>query len=532
MERERVADALASRVLDDSPVMVVYVDSELTIVVCNKAGAGAFRRSQGEVIGRPLFDLIRPDSQMAEAIVGAMRTRLGADRLFTTMIASSSDEPRTFAGSLIPDLDEGGAVRGVFISALDVTGGVSDLRMAARLAQSLGVILQAIARMDDPIVLLDILAAESLEAVRGVYSLVSVRNDRSWVVTHSHGVGGEERVGIEYPLDERPVLCDAADSGEIQFIEDAQTHARTNKDIMRRFGIESFVAVPLTLRGETLGVFEIVFDRRRVFDAATRDYLSNIASAASLVYGRMRDYRHEHRIADALQAALLRLPTDVRGIRFASHYAAASDEALVGGDFFDVFEIDGARVGVTVGDVSGKGLSAAIITSRVRDSLRLCALEGLSPAECVTKTNRLLYRVTPPDVFATLVFGILNTVSGHLTYVSAAHPPGVLHRADGTIVLLEGPNSVVGAFEWLEFVEASVTVEAGDALVLFTDGLTEARRDGEMYGLQRLIDFLTARKRSSLEMLVSEVFSNSRLRDDVAMLAIALDRPVGSALRE
>jgi serine phosphatase RsbU (regulator of sigma subunit) len=278
-----------------------------------------------------------------------------------------------------------------------------------------------------------------------------------------------------------------------------------------------------------MGVFEIVFfDAAHEFDRATRGYLESLAGAASLAYGRMLDFEHERRIADTLQAALLHLPGGVNGIRYASHYAAASEEALVGGDFFDVFEIDAGTVGITVGDVAGKGLSAAIVTSRVRDCLRLCALDGLGAAECVTKTNRLLYRITPTDVFATMIFGIMDTITGELTYVCAAHPPGILHRADGTIELLEGSGSLVGAFMTLGFTERSVTLAVGDALVLYTDGLTEARRDGEMYGVERIVEFLRARKRSTLEALVSEVFNDVRaytggvLRDDVAMLAIAL----------
>jgi serine phosphatase RsbU (regulator of sigma subunit) len=423
----------------------------------------------------------------------------------------------------------------VFASAIDVTREMTGLRRSARLGESLGVILEAVARTTDPMQLLDTLAAEILKALGGDYCLVSIQSGRAWVVTHHHGVAGADRVGVEYSLEQRPVIYDAASTGEIQYVENALTHARTNKLIMSRFGIRSFVAVPLTLRGETLGVFEIVFTRElNDFDDATRTYLNNLASAASLAYGRMREYQHERRIADTLQAALLRMPTEVEGLRFSTHYAAASEEALVGGDFFDVFELDSGRAGITIGDVSGKGLSAAIITSRIRDCLRLCALDDLSPAECVTKTSALLYRITPGDVFATLIFGIVDTGTGELTYVTAAHPGGILQRRDGHILLLEGANSVVGGFPYLKFTERRVTLEPGDVLVLYTDGLTEARRDGEMYGIDRMIEYLGVRRRSSLESLVNDIFNNvreythNRLSDDVAVLAITLDRIAGS----
>jgi serine phosphatase RsbU (regulator of sigma subunit) len=524
--------ALVARVLDGAPVFLAYFDARLVLAVCNTAAARALGHTPEEAIGLSLPELLGKESPMVKALIETVHTGEPRSLVLAPMFDGPEEEPRTFAGSLVPDLDASGGVRGVFASAFDITDQVLELRMTARLAESLNVILQAIARMDDPMELLDTLASESLKAVHGDYSVVSIRSGRSWVVTHHHGTGGEARVGMDYPLDERPVVHDAATSGQVQYIEDALEDPRTNKSIMERFGVKSFVAVPLTLRGETLGVFEIVFAHAaQAFDEPTRAYLSNLASAASLAYGRIREYQHEHRIADALQAALLRLPSEVRGLRFASHYAAASDEALVGGDFFDVFEIDAGRVGITIGDVSGKGLSAAIITSRVRDSLRLCALDGLDPAACVTKTNRLLYQVTPSDVFATLIFGILNTVSGDLVYVSAAHPPAVLQRNDGSIVLLEGSGSVVGGFMTLEFAEKTVTLDHGDAVVFYTDGLTEARRDGEMYGLERMVEFLGVRRRSSLEALVNDVFNNvreytrSRLRDDVAMLAITLDRP-------
>jgi hypothetical protein len=538
--RSRVTDGTigqgspSDRILNEMPMFVAYLEPDLRIAVCNHAAARALGRSPEDVVGVNLADITRESSTMTAAVREVVRSHVSRSLTFHTAVMDPDAQPRTYAGSLVPDLDGDGHLRGVFATALDVTDEVAGLRMSARLGDSLNVILQAIARLRDPMALLDRLAAESLGAVDGDYSLVSIRSGRSWVVSHHHGSGGEDRVGIQYALEDRPVLHDAASNGEIQYVEDAMTDPRTNKEIMSRFGVKSFVAVPLTLRGETMGVFEIVFTKsHHDFDGPTRAYLANLASAASLAYGRMRDYQHEHRIADTLQAAMLRLPTNVRGLRFASHYAAASEEALVGGDFFDLFEIDAGTAGVTIGDVSGKGLSAAIITSRIRDCLRLCALDGLTPSECVTKTNRLIHRITPSDVFATLIFGILNTVSGEFTYVCAAHPSGILQRANGTIDMLEPSGSVVGGFGTLEFSERRVTLEPGDALLLYTDGLTEARHEGEMYGVERLTAYLGERKRSSLEALVNDVFNRVRaftgdkLRDDVATLALTLDRPTG-----
>jgi GAF domain-containing protein len=532
MAREDSDEAFAASVLDGVPIFIAYVDTDLLVTVCNVAAAHAFGRRREDVIGRSIAELLGTDSRLTRTITKAVSSGMPSSTVFTSDAGEVSGRLRTFAAAFVPDLDDEGVVHGVFANAFDVSDQMVELRTATRFAESLSTILQAIAGLTDPLKLLDTMAAESLKAVGGDYSLVSVRSGASWVVTHQHGTGGEDRIGIDYLLDDRPAIQDAAHTGQIQYVEDALAHPRTNKSIMQRFEIRSFIAVPLSLRGETIGVFEIVFlDGPHLFDETTRIYLTNLAGAASLAYGRMMDFQHERRIADTLQAALLHLPGGVDGIRFASHYAAASDEADIGGDFFDVFEVDAGKVGITVGDVAGKGLSAAIVTSRVRDSLRLCAMDGLGAAECVTKTNRLLYRITPPEVFATLIFGVLSTTSGEFSYVCAAHPPGILQRADGSVELLEGSGSLVGAFMTLGFAERCVRLAPGDELVLYTDGLTEARRDGEMYGIERIVSYLQSRRRGTLESLVSEVFDDvreytgNRLRDDVAMLAISLAVP-------
>lgn len=531
MRRPDSERSLAGHVLDGLPVFVAYFDAGLTLALVNPAGERQLSRGRAGLVGRSALEVLGAGSRMYEALLEVASTNRPVSTTVTVPLGDHVEEPRTLAVSMVPDLAADGSLRGVFASALEVTEQITGLQRSARLGESLSVILQAIARMTDPIQLLDTLADETVKALEGEYSLVTIRSGSAWVVTHHHGSGGEDRIGMEYPVADRPVIYDAAATGEIQYVEDALRHPRTSKPIMERFGVKSFVAVPLTLRGETLGVFEIVYTRsRHNFDETSRQYLRNLANAASLAYGRMRDYQHERRIADTLQAALLRLPTAVEGLRFASHYAAASDEALVGGDFFDLFDLDGGRAGITIGDVSGKGLSAAIVTSRVRDCLRLCAIDGLSAADCVTKTSALLFRITPGDVFATLIFGIIDVATGELTYVTAAHPGGILQRRDGRILMLEGDNSVVGGFPNLTYSERHVTLEPGDALVLYTDGLTEARRDGEMYGVERMIEYLGVRRRSSLEALVNDVFNNvreythNRLSDDVAVLAITVDR--------
>jgi serine phosphatase RsbU (regulator of sigma subunit) len=522
---------LASRILDAMPTLVVYLDRDLRIIECNPSAARAFRARRGDLLGRSMDELTGIGSRMSQAMHEVLETGKTVSGDFTYARHGVPDIVNSVTASLIPDIGEDGIVRGVFAIADDITPQVLALQSAVRFTDSLNIVLKTVVSAVDAEKMLDEVAAEALRVMGADYSLVVGRNAGRWVVSHHHGHGGRDRVGVDYTLEDRPVILNAVQSGEVQLVEDALTDPNTNKEIMRRFGIRSFAAVPLQYEGRPLGVFEIAYVRdRRTFDEPAVSFLRNLASAVSLALGRLEQFQHERRIADTLQGALLSLPEHVEGVDFASRYIASSDEALVGGDFYDVFEIDHGRVGVTIGDISGKGLDAASITKTARNALRLCALDGMMPGEAVTKTNEVLLRVTPAELFATLFFGVLDTVSGLLRYVTAAHPSAIVVAPDGRSRSLGGKNPIVGAFGGVRYGEESTVLMPGETLLLFTDGLTEARCAGELFGEDRVLECLaTIRFDGPSELLdgvlgAARAFSDGVFRDDVAMLALALAR--------
>lgn len=361
------------------------------------------------------------------------------------------------------------------------------------------------------------------------YGVISVVESGRWVVRHAFGEGGVARLPVTYAYEERPVIVTAAESRGVQVVGDAMRDPHTNKAIMRDYGIAAFVAVPLVIRSEVLGVLELVYQNGPVeFDEPLRAFIDRLMVAASVALEESRVSARERTISETLQASLLVMPERLEGVRFSHVYRAASEADRVGGDFYDIFEIDERHVGMTVGDVAGKGLRAAALTSLVKNTIRARAVDGgSSPAESVAAADRALYKGSGPEMFATIFHGVLDRVDGVLTYCSAGHTVGMIVQRDGVPRL--PPNSpIAGAFPNARFCDSATRLGRADSLFLYTDGLTEVRPPGEreMFGEQRLADTLSELAAAGVTELAGSVlervleFTGGHLRDDVAILEV------------
>jgi len=239
-------------------------------------------------------------------------------------------------------------------------------------------------------------------------------------------------------------------------------------------------------------------------------------------------YEREHRIAETLQQAILEPLEASPGVRAAVLYRPASSSANVGGDFYDLFQLDDRHVAIVVGDVSGKGLEAARLTSLLRDGIRAYANEAADPRSLLERVNRLTHRHSPSEMFATVFYGVLDTESGLLEYSCAGHPaPAVVDR-DGVRMLEEGGGTIIGAFPGATFDARSVTLAPGQVLVLYTDGIIEARADGEFFGEEMLVATLDELRRTSLDGLPDRLvettlrFTGGTLSDDTVVMTVSL----------
>ena len=246
-----------------------------------------------------------------------------------------------------------------------------------------------------------------------------------------------------------------------------------------------------------------------------------------------RLYRQQLDIAERLQLALLNIPSEIGRVRVGHLYRSATEAARVGGDFYDVFEIKGGLVVVLVGDVAGHGIEAARTATLVKDVVHAFTHQSVRPQEVLRRTNGLLVEKELPG-FVTLFLGILDSETGEFRFASAGHPSMFLRRANGDIQALGTGSAPLGVRDDATWKSGLVGLEAGDLLLLYTDGVIEARRNGEFFGEKRL-ETLLRRKRISVERLPHTVldqvlaFSGGGLKDDVAVLALSFAGPAPGA---
>ena len=205
--------------------------------------------------------------------------------------------------------------------------------------------------------------------------------------------------------------------------------------------------------------------------------------------------RHELEIANVIQQSILprRFPpfperTDL------DVFAAMLPARDVGGDFYDFFLIDHDHLGVVVGDVSGKGVPAAIFMAMSRTLLRSTALQGTAPGACLAHVNSLLCLDNDSEMFVTIFYGILDTRTGQLAYSNGGHNPPYVVRRGGAVEALPPTGGIVlGVFDDNVYRDAAATVEPGDAVFLYSDGITEAMDPaGALFSDARLRDVLAA----------------------------------------
>jgi sigma-B regulation protein RsbU (phosphoserine phosphatase) len=220
---------------------------------------------------------------------------------------------------------------------------------------------------------------------------------------------------------------------------------------------------------------------------------------------------------------------DIPGLELASAFLPTGAENLVGGEFFDVFASGDDTWTAIIGDVSGKGAPAAAITAAARNALRAAALISPNPAENLALLNRLLVQEFDATQFCTAVYARLCPSDGRLAVrlATGGHPPSLVVRASGALeAVTAGHGPILGILPDATFVESSLELDAGDVMVLYTDGVTELRPGGIVLGEQELHRALVRHHGGAAQDLIDAVSSRvlelhgGRAHDDITMLAI------------
>ncbi len=335
-------------------------------------------------------------------------------------------------------------------------------------------------------------------------------------------------IGVRIPRESVPYADAAVETRAVVTVDDCERDARVDRELQMSWGVTAVMVAPLVVRNVVVaGLFVNFHDGPHHFTAAEQDFLDKAAAAISGALARAENYASEHRIAQTLQDALLALPEHIPGLRFAHRYHSAAEVARVGGDFYDAFELDHGLLGITMGDMSGKGLDAAVLTSLVKHTIRAHAVErGKTPAEILSMANTVLCLQSDPERFATVFFAILDRHTGRLVYCNAGHPAPAVVCGGRSAAMLPANSPLVGAFLDAPYTDAETHLETEDVLLLYTDGLTEARRGRALFGEARLEELLGRCRGLDPHDLVQSVadavdsFAEGRLDDDLALLAI------------
>jgi serine phosphatase RsbU (regulator of sigma subunit) len=251
--------------------------------------------------------------------------------------------------------------------------------------------------------------------------------------------------------------------------------------------------------------------------------LQALSGRLEILAGRMAE---ELRLASHIQRSLLPPPLSHPRLDVAAEFIPVRE---IGGDYYDVFTLEGGRLAVALGDVMGKGVPAALLAAHLKACLRAQSPgEAASPAEVISRVNRVFGELTPRGLFATLFFAVFDFETATLCYVNAGHEPGLLVHGDGGAEPLSSGGPVLGLFDDSEYRGGRVALRPDDLIVLYSDGLTDrAAPTGELYGEARLRE--AARRahrdpvRIALYTLLGEVqgWSEGRPAEDDQTLIVA-----------
>jgi len=280
---------------------------------------------------------------------------------------------------------------------------------------------------------------------------------------------------------------------------------------------------PVRAQAAVLGRLEIGFADEASDPEIPRRVVRALAKIVGMAAARVEAFATQHRVADRLQRALL--PSDLpahAAVRFDAAYRPATDETVVGGDWYDAFDIGDGRIGVSIGDVAGHGLEAAVAMGEARRAIRTAAPGFGSPAEMLDYVNGIL-PLHESVGMATAIAGFYDPRDGTFRYASAGHPPPILVGADRRPYALPGGGMPLGLGMSIASPDWTVTVDPGTSIVMYTDGLLEYSRDiiaGERMLRDAISETDLAGSADPAEALHAAIFASVDNTDDAATLVL------------
>jgi serine phosphatase RsbU (regulator of sigma subunit)/uncharacterized protein YigA (DUF484 family) len=287
--------------------------------------------------------------------------------------------------------------------------------------------------------------------------------------------------------------------------------------------------LPLATPGETLGTLTILsLDPSRPIDRETLDTAMTVSAQAALAIDNARLYQQQKDFSETMQHSLLpRALPAVPGLEV-GHIYESSARVDVGGDVYDFLTLEDGRLAIILGDVTGKGIQAAADMAMAKFSFRALARTHPEPGDFLSKANDVIVDEIEVGKFITMLYVLVDPKTGTVSCASAGHPPARIVPREGPVVPLEASGLALGIEPGQEYTAAEATLTEGSAVVLYTDGVVESRRDGQLYGEERLDDLLSRRRGRGAQELAEAIvadcrsFAGGELGDDCAIVCLRL----------
>ena len=300
-------------------------------------------------------------------------------------------------------------------------------------------------------------------------------------------------------------------------------------------GYQFIALVPLQMDQTILGILQLADKRTGWFSLDQIEYLEEIGASIGIALARkqaeeeLRQSRQTlERHLSLLQQALVppQLPTN-SGYGAAAVYLPAFLGEQIGGDFYDLFKTERGQIGIVVGDVAGKGIEAAALAAAARSTIRSFAHELVCPGNVMSHANAVLQsQESESGIFVTVFLVIIDPLTGSMSYARAGHPPAAIWRPDGEVKFLEAGSLPICVAAGQEYETLVDCLDPGDKVVLYTDGITEARRGTELFGLEGVRSALITHGHGNPDevarglLAAAREWAEGRLQDDVAVLVV------------
>ena len=348
------------------------------------------------------------------------------------------------------------------------------------------------------------------------------RSSKEMVATAAKGIEEEVRSGIRIPIGQGFAGRVAAERRAV--ILENVDHTNVRNPILVDVGIRSLLGVPLIADGDTIGVLHVGTLGSRSFSDHDAELLQLVADRAALAINAGL-LKQDRTVATALQRSLLpRLP-EIGGLEIAARYLPGHDR-LVGGDWYDVFELPSGHVGAAIGDVVGHGLRSATVMGRIRNALRAYALDSDDPAAVLTRLDDMVCHFEP-DEMATVLYAVFDPDRRRMTVSVAGHPLPLMTSPTADAHLVDAPaDPPIGSAAAAPRRATEVPVSEGATIYLFTDGVVERRGEHIEVGLERLRETaIPGPPHRGCTRIVSQLLAGAQPDDDAAVLAVHIRAP-------